>query len=228
MKKILIVLTNIAKYQGTTQNRATGLWLGEAVHFVDVVEKAGYQVDYVSPYGGYVPIDPHSLAADMMSELDWQYYQNHDFMNQLAHSLSPEEIQADEYEAIYYTGGHGVLWDFPDNEQLQAIAMAIYQKGGVVSAVCHGVAGLLNLQYADGSYLVANKSVTGFSNSEEQAVELDQLVPYATEDMLKQRGAHYLQGDDWQPFAVTDERLITGQNPASGRAVAEQVLDILS
>lgn len=227
MKKMLIVVTNIAKYQGVDVDRATGLWLGEAVHFVDAVEKAGYHVDFVSPEGGYTPIDPHSLEADMMTELDWEYYQNHAFMNRLATTLAAKDVNPDDYDVIYYTGGHGVIWDFPNDETLQQIAMAIYNKGGIVSSVCHGAAGILNLKNNDGSYLVANKAVTGFSNSEEKEVQLDHLVPYLTEDELVKRGTKYEKAENWAPFAVADERVVTGQNPASGKAVAEKVMALL-
>lgn len=228
MKKMLVVVTNVSKYQDVDVDRATGLWLGEAVHFVEAVEAKGYEVDYVSPLGGYTPIDLHSLEADMMTPLDWEYYQNHDFMNRLATTKSVQDVNPDDYDVIYYTGGHGVIWDFPNNEALQNIAMSIYNNGGIVSSVCHGAAGILNLKTEDGHYLVEDKTVTGFSNSEEQEVQLDHLVPYLTETELVKRGAHYEQADmNWAPFAVEDQRVVTGQNPASGKAVAEKVMALL-
>lgn len=227
MKKMLVVVTNVSKYQGVEINRPTGLWLGEAVHFVDEVIKNGYEVDYVSPLGGYTPIDPHSLEDDMMTPLDWQYYQNHEFMNQLGNTKNIHEVNSDDYDVIYYTGGHGVIWDFPEDETLQKVAMDIYHHGGIVSSVCHGAAGILNLKEDDGSYLIADKTVTGFSNSEEKEVQLDKLVPYLTEDELVKRGAHYQKADNWEPFAVADGRIVTGQNPASGAAVAQKVMEIL-
>ncbi|MGL4990959.1 MAG: type 1 glutamine amidotransferase domain-containing protein [Sarcina sp.] len=225
MKKILVVVTNVSKYDNFA--RPTGLWLGEAVHFVDVVEKAGYKVDYVSPKGGYTPIDPHSLENDFMTETDWAYYTNKDFMDKLGSTLSVDEVNFEDYEVIYYTGGHGVVWDFPNDKKLAELAMKIYNNNGIVSSVCHGAAGLLNIKDANGNYLVAGKKVTGFSNSEEIAVQLDKLVPFMTETELSNRGAKYEKGADWGPFAVTDERLVTGQNPASGAAVANQVLELL-
>lgn len=124
-KKALVVVTNVSKYQGVDIDRATGLWLGEAVHFVDEMEKNGFQIDYVSPQGGYTPIDPHSLEAEIMTDLDWQYYQNRSFMHQLGNTLAVDSIDSQNYDVIYYTGGHGVIWDFPDNKKLQEIAMAI-------------------------------------------------------------------------------------------------------
>lgn len=220
-KKILIVLTSVAKYPDL--NRATGLWLSEAVHFVARVTAAGYRVDYVSPQGGYTPIDPHSLA--MADEEDWRWYQDKGFMARLGATLRPDEVDADAYAAIYYAGGHGVIWDFPDDAGLQAIGRRIYENGGVVSAVCHGVAGLFNIALSDGSLLIRDKTVTGFSNEEERLAELDSHVPFLTEDELVARGARYRKADaPWAPFAVADRRVVTGQNPASGTRVAELVL----
>ncbi|MFD1927587.1 type 1 glutamine amidotransferase domain-containing protein [Sporosarcina siberiensis] len=225
MKKILVVVTNVSKYPN--EERATGLWLGEAVHFADKVEKEGYQIDYVSPKGGFTPIDPSSLQPDQMTELDWNYYSNKDFLNKLSVTLSPEAVRPEEYDAIYYTGGHGVMWDFPDDEKLQNIASAIHENGGIVSGVCHGVAGLFNIKNAAGAYLIADKKVTGFANTEEIALGLDKVVPFLTEDELVNRGAKYVKGEDWAQFAVADQRVVTGQNPASGGAVAKEVLELL-
>ena len=222
-KKILVVLTSVEKYPNL--DRATGLWLGEAVHFVHKVEAAGYAVDYVSPQGGYTPIDPHSLAADMASPIDWQWYHDKAFMNRLGATLKPSEVNPDDYVAIYYTGGHGVIWDYPDNPQLQALSRHIYERGGVVSSVCHGAVGLLNIRLSDGELLIKGKKLTGFSNEEEKLAGLADVVPYLTESELMKRGAQYLKaGTPWAPFAIADGRLITGQNPASGGPVGELVL----
>ncbi|MFD2643635.1 type 1 glutamine amidotransferase domain-containing protein [Pseudomonas japonica] len=224
-KKMLVVLTSVPKYPNL--ERATGLWLGEAVHFVKVVEAAGYQVDYVSPKGGYTPIDPHSLA--MADATDWQWYQNSDFMSRLGATLKPEQVDPRNYAAIYYAGGHGVVWDFPDNQELQAISRGIYENGGIVSSVCHGAVGLLNIRLSDGTLLIDGKEVTGFSNAEERLAELDQYMPYLTEDEIVKRGAVYTKAaEPWAAYAVADQRVITGQNPASGAAVAELVLKELA
>ena len=226
MKNILVVVTNISKYPNL--ERATGLWLGEAVHFVDKMEKEGHKVDYVSPKGGFTPIDPHSLQQDQMTELDWQYYLNNDFLNKLGATLSADDINPEHYEAIYYTGGHGVMWDFPNDEKLNNIAIKIYERGGIVSAVCHGSVGLLNIKNEAGQHLIANKKVTGFANTEEIALGLDKIVPFLTEDELVNRGANYVKGEDWAEFAVVDDRVVTGQNPSSGGAVAKEVLKLLN
>ena len=220
-KKVLVVLTNTAKYP--TLKRATGLWLGEAVHFVEKVQNAGYSVDYVSPSGGYVPIDPHSLQ--MAPDLDWAWYDDKDFMTRLGATLSPGLVKADDYSVIYYTGGHGVMYDFANNQPLQEIARKIYENKGIVAAVCHGVVGLLNIKLSDNSLLLKDRQVTGFSNIEEQLVELDKVVPFLTENELVARGGIYSKHDDpWKPYVVSDDRLITGQNPDSTATLAEKVL----
>lgn len=222
-KKILVVLTSVEKYPNLP--RATGLWLGEAVHFVHKVEAAGFKVDYVSPQGGYTPIDPHSLAADMATDIDWEWYHNKAFMNRLGATLKPSEIKPQDYVAIYYAGGHGVIWDFADNVELQTISREIYEAGGYVSSVCHGAVGLLNILLSNGELLIKDKKVTGFSNEEEQLAGLAEFVPYLTETELTKRGARYEKASEpWAAYAVADGRLITGQNPASGGPVADLLL----
>lgn len=225
MKKTLVVVTNVSKYENT--ERPTGLWLGEAVHFVNVMEEAGHKIDYVSSNGGYTPIDPHSLENDFMTPTDWKYYTNQEFMNKLGNTLSVDEVNPEDYDVIYYTGGHGVIWDFPNDSKMQEVAKKIYENGGIVSAVCHGLAGLLNIKLSNGKNLIDGVKLTGFSNSEEVAVGLDKLVPYLTETELVNRGANYVKGADWAEFAVSDNRVVTGQNPASGAAVAKEVLNVL-
>lgn len=220
-KKILVVVTSVEKYPNI--NRATGLWLGEAVHFVKKVEETGYEVDYISSKGGYTPIDPHSLA--MADPTDWEWYQNKEFMSRLGTTLKPSEVNPDDYIAIYYAGGHGTIWDFPENEELQSMSQKIYENGGYVSSVCHGAVGLLNIKLSDGSLLIKDKEVTGFSNEEEKLAELDQFVPFLTETELLARGAFYKKADEpWASFAIEDRRVVTGQNPASGSAVAELLI----
>ncbi|MES2260250.1 MAG: type 1 glutamine amidotransferase domain-containing protein [Pseudomonadota bacterium] len=223
-KKILVVLTATEKYPNL--NRATGIWLGEAVHFVDVMQGRGYQVDYVTPHGGYTPIDPHSLA--LAEPVDWQWYHDRAFMNRLGATLGAADVNAADYAALYFVGGHGVLWDFPDNAHFQRLSRDIYEAGGYVSSVCHGAVGLLNVTLSDGTLLLKDKTVTGFSNEEERQAELDQYVPYLTEDALVARGARFVKaGQPWEAFAVADGRIVTGQNPASGGAVARLLADAL-
>lgn len=216
MKKVLIVLTNIEKYE--KHNLATGLWLGELTHFYDEIQKHGIEGDFVSPLGGYVPLDPYSMK--FMNEVDYRWYGNREFVRKaLVESLRPQEVNPTDYFAIYYTGGHGVLWDFPDNLELQNIAMSIYEEGGYLTAVCHGVVGLLNLKTSDGSHLLQGKVVTGFTNTEEFLSQKQKKVPFSTEDALKERGAIYQKKRFFQSHAYLDGRIITGQNPWSPRDV---------
>lgn len=224
-KKALIVVTSVEKYP--EMDRATGLWLGEAVHFYEKLHEKGYEIDFVSPKGGYTPLDPVSLQM-FVQPSDWKYYADETFRGKLADTFKPADINAEDYSVIYYSGGHGVVWDFPENTELQETARKIYENGGVVSSVCHGAVGLFNIKLSDGELLIKGKTLTGFSNSEEIAAELADHMPYLTEDVLKSRGAHYVKADqDFVSFAVSDGRLVTGQNPQSGGAVGEKVLEIL-
>lgn len=226
MRKALIVATNVERFG--TLDRATGLWLSEAAHFQNVLEDAGIAVDYVSPDGGYIPLDPNSLAGVTFDKGCWREYGNAHYRNEiLGKSRKPADIHADEYSVIYFAGGHGAVWDFPDNAALGKIARDIYDNGGVISSVCHGAAGLLSIKNDDGTPFIQGRTVTGFSNAEEQANGTMDAVPYATEDALKQAGAHYTEGAIFTEHVVVDGRLITGQNPQSaagvGRAVVEQL-----
>lgn len=224
-KKILVAVSSFEKYPNLP--RATGLWLGEAVHFVKKVEAAGYTVDFVSPRGGYTPIDPHSLA--MAEPVDWEWYLDKAFMTRLGNTLRPDQVRAEDYDAIYFAGGHGVVWDFPDDAGLQALSRDIYEAGGYVSSVCHGAVALLNIRLSNGELLIQGKALTGFTNEEEKLAGLDAHVPYLTETELVKRGAIFRQAEaPWLPFAVADQRLITGQNPASGGPVADLLLQALS
>ncbi|MFH0373449.1 MULTISPECIES: type 1 glutamine amidotransferase domain-containing protein [Streptococcus] len=223
MKKILVVLTNVSQYKNDEEK--TGLWLAEATEFVDEVTKAGFEVDYVSPKGGNVPIDPRSLKSIYVSKEDLQLSESADFKERaLLHSLKPEDVQPEDYIAIYYTGGHGVIWDFPDNKELQEIANSIYEQGGYISSVCHGVAGLLNIRDRDGRYLIAGKKITGFTKWEEILSGKLKKVPFITETEVKKRGADFQKKLPYTSFAIQDGRFVTGQNPMSGRAVAKRLL----
>lgn len=192
MKKVLIVLTNTEKY--SQAQIPTGLWLGELVYFYDEIKKQGLEADFVSPKGGYVPLDPYSMK--FMNEVDFKWYANSEFVHRaLAHSLKPSEVRAEDYIAIYYTGGHGVLWDFPGNQDLQELAMRIYRSSGYITAVCHGVVGLLNLKMEDGTYLLKDKRVTGFTDTEELFSQKKNKVPFSTEAEMRNRGAVYQKKD---------------------------------
>ena len=163
----------------------------------------------------------------MMSTEDWKYYTNHEYMNKFGQTLSPKEVNPNDYQAIYFAGGHGAIWDLRNNKELNDIALSIYNNQGVLSSVCHGAVGLLDIK-ENGDYLVHHKDVTGFTNSEEQANGTTEYMPYLLEDEFISNGAHFKKEDDWSNFAVVDGRIVTGQNPQSGHAVAEHALKILA
>lgn len=224
MKKVAVILTNIAKY--ATKNEATGLWLAEATEFVAEMERSGIEVDYISPRGGYVPIDPRSLKEAYIDDEVLAVYQSEDFQRRaLAQSLPVSQVKAEDYWAVYYTGGHGVVWDFPNQPDLIQFSQDLYAKGGYITAVCHGLAGLLNLKDQSGQYLLANKKVTGFTNMEEVLSGKSRLVPFSTETEAVKRGAHMIKKIPFTSHAIQDGRLITGQNPMSGRAVAKLLVE---
>lgn len=224
MKKVLIVLTNVNHYHGTDD--PTGLWLGEAAEFVAVMQAAGIQVDYVSPKGGFVPLDPRSMKYTNQEIM--KVYETDDFQRRaLSNSLNPDQVNAANYTAIYYTGGHGVMWDFPDNPKLQRIALTIYQNNGFVTSVCHGVAGLLNIKDSNGDYLIANKTITGFTATEETIAAKRSVVPFLNKPEVEKRGGHWRQKRFYSEFAVQDGQLITGQNPFSATAVATRLIQNL-
>lgn len=217
MKKILIVETNVNQYKGT--NKATGLWLGETVEFLAEIYKYQFEADFVSPLGGYVPIDPRSmknLDSDVMD-----IYSNATFIEKgLRNTLSPANVKSEDYIAIYFTGGHGVMWDFPENNALQKIASDIYESNGYVLSVCHGIAGLLNIRLADNDYLIANKKLTGFTKTEERLAMKSKVVPFDNEEMTVKRKGHFVKKHFFKSHVVKDGHLITGQNPYSTRELA--------
>lgn len=221
MKKVLIVETNVDHYAGTDD--LTGLWLGEAAEFVDEMQKAGIEVDYVSPKGGYVPLDPRSMKYT--DEAILKIYQDKHFIKQgLSETLKPKEIDPDDYSAIYYTGGHGVMWDFPDNQELQEIAFSIYKKGGFLTSVCHGVAGLLNIKDENNEYLIKNRAITGFTTAEEIVAGKKSVVPFLNQKEVENRGGHFKKKRFYSDYALKDGRIITGQNPFSVRSVAQLLI----
>ncbi|KAF1298690.1 peptidase C56 [Enterococcus sp. JM4C] len=225
MKKVLIVETNVTRYSGTYE--LTGLWLGEAAEFIDELKKAGIAYDFVSPLGGFVPLDPRSLKYTDESIV--AVYEDPDFIQRgLVHTMSPNQIVASDYSAIYYTGGHGVMWDFPNNTDLQNITKEIYVQGGYLTSVCHGVAGLLNCKDDEGNYLIANKQLTGFTTMEEIIAGKRSVVPFLNQKVAEQNGAIFKKKRFYKEFAIQDGQLITGQNPFSVRAVAKLLINELN
>lgn len=221
-KKVLFVVTSHSKLGNT--GKSTGYYLSEVAHPWAVLTEEGYTVDFVSPKGGTPPVD----GVKLDDPTNKQFWDSPEGKAKLNRSLKPSQVKAADYKAIYYAGGHGAMWDFPNDKALAKIAASIYERGGVVAAVCHGPAGLVNIKLKNGSYLIKGKRVNGFSNAEEEAIQLTKVVPFSLEDTLKECGALYESSSLWQTHVVSDQRVITGQNPQSATAVGEAIKEALS
>ena len=227
MTKALIVVTSTAQFAGRKQ--ATGVWLSEATHFHAVMREHGIDVDYVSPEGGYVPLDPGSILPDNLDDATWSFYSDDAYRQRyLANAMKPADVNAADYDLIYFAGGHGTMWDFPGNKALAAIAQQIYANGGLVTAVCHGVVGLLPLVNPDGTAFIKDRKLTGFTNEEEAINKLTDAVPFLAEDALRKTGSDYSKAAAYTEHVVADGRLITGQNPQSARGVALKAIAALA
>ncbi|WKN45457.1 type 1 glutamine amidotransferase domain-containing protein [Tunicatimonas pelagia] len=221
-KKVLFVVTSHDQKGDTGQK--TGYYLSEVAHPWDVLHTAGYEIDFVSPQGGKAPVD----GFNMDDPINKKFWNNETYRNKIENTLKPSEVEASDYAAIHYAGGHGTMWDFADNQALAAIAAEIYENQGVVSAVCHGPAGLVNIKLSDGRYLVDGKKINAFTNEEEVALGLEEVVPYLLESKLIERGAQFEKSGLWQKHVTVDQRVVTGQNPQSAQGVGEAVLSELS
>jgi uncharacterized protein (TIGR02246 family) len=219
---ILIAVTSHDRLGST--GRATGYYLSEVAHPWRVFTEAGHTVDLVSVRGGEPPRDP---GLDLDDPAQREFLADPRMSAQLRETPTPEQIDPDRYDAILFAGGHGTMWDFPDSAGLARLGRHIYERGGVVGAVCHGPAALVNLTLSDGGYLVTGRNVAAFTNEEEAAVGLDDVVPFQLQTRLTERGAHHLAAPEFTPQVVRDGRLVTGQNPASATEVAAQMLHAL-
>ncbi|MFT3695907.1 MAG: type 1 glutamine amidotransferase domain-containing protein [Kofleriaceae bacterium] len=218
-KKILIVVTNHADYP--TRHDKTGLWVTELTHFYDVMDRAGFQMDIASPLGGKTPLDERSRSWIYMDKAAKAHLSDAAFVAKLESTIRVADVNPADYVAIYFTGGHGTMWDFRDNAELAKVAERIYNDGGYVTSVCHGAAGLLNLRLPDGTPLISGRRVTGFSNTEEWLAGTTDQVPFFLQNELAARGSEYMKAVmPFTSYAITDGRLVTGQNPFSGKAVA--------
>jgi putative intracellular protease/amidase len=221
-KKILFVVTSHDKKGDTGEN--TGYYLGEVSHPWEVLHKAGYEIDFVSPKGGTPPVD----GFDLKDPVNKEFWENKEYKNKIDHSLQPSQVNPNDYSTIFYAGGHGAMWDFADNTELTSIASKIYENGGIVAGVCHGPAGLVNIKLNNGKYLVDGKKINAFTNEEESEVKLTNVVPFLLEDKLKEKGAKFEKSGLWQNHVVSDQRVITGQNPQSAKSVGETILKELN
>lgn len=231
-RKILIIVTNIDEFESV--GFRTGLWLSELVNFWRVAEEAGYHLEIASPLGGKIPLDPQSLIIPHLSNAVGlggnvtKRYKDKSFRTKLDSTLKITDVTASNYDAIYLTGGHGVMYDFPVSEPLALLIANFYEAGKIVASVCHGAAGLINVKLSNGNYLVNGKNVTGYSWREEKLARLHKIVPFNLEKELKERGANYSTA--FLPFGthvVKDGLLITGQNPKSTKGVGKAVINAL-
>ena len=225
-KRILNVVTNVGHYDDPSHK--TGLWLSELSHAWQVFDDHGFEQTLVSPEGGAVPLEPRSLKFPNYDKSAKAWRSNPARMALLDSTASPEQVDSADYDAIFFTGGHAVMYDFPGSEGLQRITREIFERGGSVSSGCHGYCGLLDTTLSDGSYLIAGRKLTGFAWREEKLARVDKLVPYNAEEKAKARGALYEKAKlPFVSYAVVDGNLVTGQNPGSAKETAEKIADLL-
>lgn len=225
-EKILIVLTNHDEL-GNTEKK-TGWYLPEVAHPLKVFKDAGYMVDFVTPLGEYAPMDPSSKEAFEEDPVCKAFLENTSVMRKFNFTKHPRDVDIKEYKAMYYAGGHGAMFDLPQNKKLANMCAAMYDSDGVVGAVCHGIAGLVNVVVADGTHLLNGQTMTCFTNAEEEAIELTDEMPFPLETKCKERGANFVGSDDWQEnVQVSSDRLVTGQNPASSTLTAEKIIELI-
>ncbi|RVX66605.1 hypothetical protein B0A52_09356 [Exophiala mesophila] len=227
VKRILNVVTNVAHYDDPSH--PTGLSLSELTHAWQVFEEHGFEQTIVSPAGGNCPLEPRSLKFPNYDKTAKAWVADTARMALLENTARPDQITSADYDAISFTGGHAVMYDFPDSEGLQRITREIYERGGIVASVCHGYCGLLNTKLSDGSYLVAGRKMTGFAWQEEVLARVNKLVPYNAEEQVKKRGAHYKKAKlPFVSYTVVDGNLVTGQNPGSAKETAKEIVAALS
>ncbi|WP_437968230.1 type 1 glutamine amidotransferase domain-containing protein [Sorangium sp. So ce260] len=220
-QRVLIAMTSHDKKGATGES--TGAYLPEIAHPYAEFTKAGIAIDFASARGGRVPLD----GVDEADPASAPFLDGGALAGRLHDSLPADSVEPSRYAAIFFAGGHGTMWDFPENEAFARVATRIYERGGVVGAVCHGPAALVNVRLSSGQYLVAGKAVSAFTNEEERAVKLDAVVPFLLQDRLVERGALFQPAAPWQKQVVVAERLVTGQNPASAQGVAEAMVRLL-
>ncbi len=223
-KKILIVLTSHEDLGNT--GKKTGFWTEELAAPYYALLDQGAEITLASLKGGQPPIDPKSEDTSAQTDATRRMAEDKDLLAQLSNTKKLSEVNPADYDAVFYPGGHGPLWDLAEDTTSQQLIADFYKAGKPVALVCHAP-GVLRHVKIDGEYLVNGKNVTGFTNTEEEAVQLTDIVPFLVEDMLKENGGNYSKTADWCPYAVVDGKLITGQNPASSEKVAEELLKML-
>lgn len=225
MKKVVFVLTSHEDLGNTGEK--TGFWIEEFASPYYLMKDNGIDITIASPKGGQPPIDPKSATPDFQTPATVRFNEDKETQEILSKTIALETVQQADYDAVFYPGGHGPLWDLAEDKHSIALIESFYNHNKPVAAVCHAPAIFKHTKNTDGSPLVSGKKVTGFTNGEEEAVQLTSVVPFLVEDMLKANGGIYSKKADWNPYAVEDGVLITGQNPASSELVASLLLDQL-
>lgn len=218
--KILFVVTSHSELGDS--GRKTGYFLSEVTHPWSVLGDK-YDIDVVSPKGGRSPVD----GFDLDDPINRKFWDNPEWQDQMSNTLTPDEVNPEEYKAIFYAGGHGAMFDFPTNEKLAEIASAIYNKGGFVAAVCHGPAGLIPIEIAEGQHLITGKNFDCFTNAEEDANGTSKYMPFMLQTALQDEGGIFNGAAPWSDHVVRDGRLITGQNPMSALSLGKTLLSAL-
>lgn len=221
LKPVLFVLTSHGVKGSTGQ--PTGYYLGEVTHPLAELEAAGIAVEFASIQGGEPPVD--GLEVD--DALNARYWNDAGFRAAVRDTLALDAVDASRYSAIFFAGGHGAMWDFPVSDAVRRVTREIFEAGGAVAAVCHGPAALVNVTLSDGAYLVAGKRVSAFTDEEEAAVGLSDVVPFLLASTLRERGALHQSAPNWSRQVVVDGRLVTGQNPQSAGAVGAALRELL-
>jgi putative intracellular protease/amidase len=223
--KILMVLTSHSELGNTGEK--TGFWIEEFATPYYVLADAGAEITIASPKGGQPPVDPKSELKDAQTPSTERFFIDFEVIDKVAHSLKLSIIKEADYDAVFYPGGHGPLWDLATDKNSIQLIEAFYHNQKPIAFLCHSPAALVNVKAKNGEPLVKGKAVTGFSNTEEEALQLTKVVPFLLEDELTKHGAHYSKGDDWASYVKQDGLLITGQNPGSSEAVAELILETI-
>ena len=216
---ILIVVTSVSYYKNTQLK--TGLWLSEITHFYSQFKEQGCDITIASPHGGDTPVDPESLNTLFMDSVSKKCWQDETFRKLLQNTKCLKDVSGNHFDVVYLTGGHGTMYDFPHNENLQNIIKVHYEKGKIIAAICHGVCGLLNVKLSNSKNLISGKKITGFNWFEESLARRKKVVPFNLENELKKRTNYYKKALlPMTSFVIIDENIITGQNPFSSKEIA--------
>ena len=224
--KVLMILTSHSELGDT--GKKTGFWVEEFASPYYTLKDAGIEIVIASPKGGKPPIDPKSAEPENQTQATKRFDKDEELQNILANTMVLSEVRSDEFDAVFFPGGHGPLWDLTNDQNSIKLIQDFWKHKKPVAAVCHAPAALLNVLDEEGNPLVKGKKVTGFTNTEEEGVKLTAIVPFLLEDELKNKGGMYSKKGDFESYVVTDGMLITGQNPTSSKATAEKLLEMLN